>query len=94
MAATTTRALRTRTAPAVEIDELVAEDRTACALELDELLTEDEFAKIARTTVATVRAWRQHGDRGPVWVRPGKAPLYRRSDVQAWIAGLATPVAA
>jgi excisionase family DNA binding protein len=48
------------------------------------LLTEAELAGELRVSRRTLQRWRMEG-RGPRWIRVGKAPRYRRSDVQAWL---------
>ena len=53
---------------------------------MDELLTIDEVAKITRLPIATLRWYRATGKGGPKSARLGRRVLYRRSDVEQWIA--------
>lgn len=50
-----------------------------------ELLTTEEFADLIRTPESTVRYWRHVGT-GPRGVRIGRRVLYRRTDIDEWIA--------
>ena len=50
-----------------------------------ELLTITEAAELLRAPVATLRYWRHLGA-GPRSFRLGRRVLYRREDLQAWIA--------
>jgi excisionase family DNA binding protein len=50
-----------------------------------ELLTIAEAAELLRAPVATLRYWRHLGA-GPRSFRLGRRVLYRREDLQAWIA--------
>ena len=50
-----------------------------------ELLTLTEAADLLRTPVATLRYWR-HLDTGPRSFRLGRRVLYRRSDLEQWVA--------
>jgi excisionase family DNA binding protein len=50
-----------------------------------ELLTIAEAAELLRAPVATLRYWRHLGT-GPRSFRLGRRVLYRREDLQAWIA--------
>ena len=51
----------------------------------DDLLTVDEIADELRVPAATFRSWRALG-RGPKSFKIGRRVVYRRSDVEAWIA--------
>ncbi|MBN7559490.1 helix-turn-helix transcriptional regulator [Mycobacteroides abscessus] len=51
----------------------------------DELLTTAEVAQQYRINAATLRYWR-HADQGPASFTLGRRVLYRRSEVQRWIA--------
>jgi len=55
--------------------------RTAAA----ELLTLGEAAAVLRTPVATLRYWRHFGV-GPDGFRLGRRVVYRRQDVDRWVA--------
>jgi hypothetical protein len=61
--------------------------RTAAA----ELLTLGEAAAVLRTPVATLRYWRHLGV-GPDGFRLGRRVLYRRQDVDRWVAEQRGPV--
>jgi excisionase family DNA binding protein len=50
-----------------------------------ELLTITEAAELLRAPVATLRYWR-HCNTGPRSFRLGRRVLYRRDDLQAWVA--------
>ena len=52
---------------------------------MDEFVTTEELAAELRVPVDTVHAWRYRGV-GPPGVRIGRRVLYRRSDVDRWIA--------
>jgi DNA-binding transcriptional MerR regulator len=54
----------------------------------DDLLPTNEVAKLVRRTVATVNRWANEGKLIPAVEMPGEtgARLYRRSDVQAFLA--------
>lgn len=52
--------------------------------ELPEYLNADDVAELARTSVNTVRYWRQIGT-GPKGFKLGRRVLYSRDDVLAWI---------
>jgi excisionase family DNA binding protein len=49
------------------------------------LLTLDEAAAFLRTSVATLRYWRHLGI-GPAGFRLGRRVLYRRDDLEQWVA--------
>jgi excisionase family DNA binding protein len=51
-----------------------------------ELLTPDETAGYLRATKQTLARWRCEGG-GPAYVKMGMRVLYRRSDLETWIAG-------
>lgn len=53
----------------------------------DELLTITEAADLLRSPVATLRYWRHLGT-GPASFKIGRHVVYRRADIQDWIAGL------
>ena len=56
-------------------------------VEPDVLLTEDDAARILNLTNRALQAWRVTG-RGPVYLRiSGRCIRYRRSDIEAWLAG-------
>ncbi|MGH8961337.1 MAG: helix-turn-helix transcriptional regulator [Jatrophihabitantaceae bacterium] len=50
-----------------------------------DLLTIDEVADLVRAPVATLRYWRHLGT-GPRSFRLGRHVLYRRDDIEQWIA--------
>ncbi|TFV92986.1 DNA-binding protein [Blastococcus sp. CT_GayMR20] len=50
-----------------------------------ELLTLEETAALLRTPAATLRYWRHLGT-GPDGFRLGRRVLYRREDVDRWVA--------
>jgi predicted DNA-binding transcriptional regulator AlpA len=50
-----------------------------------ELLTLEEAAAVLRTPVATLRYWRHLGV-GPDGFRLGRRVVYRRQDVDRWVA--------
>ena len=52
---------------------------------LPELLTTAEVASITRAPVASVRYWRFSGT-GPRSFRLGRRVVYRRTEVEAWLA--------
>ena len=51
-----------------------------------ELLTVIEVAEMTRQTPATLRWWRSVGHRGPKSFKLGRRVLYRRADVEKWLA--------
>jgi len=51
----------------------------------NDLLTPAEAAKALRVSPATLPRWRWSGD-GPDYVRVGRKILYRREDLEAYIA--------
>jgi predicted DNA-binding transcriptional regulator AlpA len=57
------------------------------AARLDELLTEPELAEILKRKRPTLANWRSKGI-GPPYLRAGgRLVLYRRAEVEAWLAG-------
>jgi predicted DNA-binding transcriptional regulator AlpA len=52
---------------------------------MDELLTIDEVAAMSRKTPATIR-WLRATGQGPRSGKLGRNVVYRRADVEAWIA--------
>jgi excisionase family DNA binding protein len=50
-----------------------------------ELMTITEVAELLRLPVATLRYWRNLGDKGPKSAKIGSHVLYRRADVEAWL---------
>jgi hypothetical protein len=50
----------------------------------DALLAEVHAAKLLNLSTRTLQAWRL-ADRGPAFVRAGRAIRYRRRDLLAWI---------
>lgn len=48
-------------------------------------MTTAEVAQLLRTSSETVRYWR-HVGKGPQWVKTGRRVVYRRADVEAWVA--------
>lgn len=55
------------------------------AEDAQEYLTTADVASITRSPEATVRYWRHIGY-GPKGFRVGRRVLYRRADVEAWLA--------
>jgi len=51
----------------------------------EELMFVEEVAPMARKTVSTMN-WLRATGQGPKWGKLGKRVVYRRSDVEAWIA--------
>jgi excisionase family DNA binding protein len=51
----------------------------------DDLLTVDEIAEQLRVPAGTFRSWR-YRDIGPKSIKLGRRVVYRRSDVEAWLA--------
>lgn len=51
-----------------------------------DILTLAEVAAITRTNPATLRYWRSVGECGPKSFKLGRRVLYRRADVEQWIA--------
>jgi hypothetical protein len=52
---------------------------------MPELLTIDDLSNAIRTPVKTLRHWRENGY-GPKSAKIGRRVLYRRSDVELWLA--------
>lgn len=52
---------------------------------MEPLMTTAEVAQLLRTSPETVRYWR-HVGKGPLWVKTGRRVVYRRGDVESWIA--------
>jgi excisionase family DNA binding protein len=50
----------------------------------EELLTQQQLADELQVSVRTLERWRQEGT-GPAFVRVGRSPRYRRSDIDAWL---------
>jgi excisionase family DNA binding protein len=50
----------------------------------DPLLTDDEVAERLRIGARTLEKWRGQGG-GPRFIRVGRRPLYKSSDVDAWL---------
>lgn len=55
------------------------------ANEFDEFLTDPQLAKLVKTSTRTTETWRRNGN-GPPFIRLGRRILYRRCDVEAWLA--------
>ena len=49
-------------------------------------LTEAEAAQVLGQSPNTLRQWRCQG-RGPAWTKAGRRVLYRRADLDDWLAG-------
>lgn len=54
-------------------------------MELPELLTTSDVSLLTRAPLSTVRYWRHCGT-GPTSFRLGRRVVYRREDVETWIA--------
>ncbi len=52
---------------------------------MSDLLTLDEVAQLYRTPPATLRYWRHQGS-GPKSFKLGRRVMYRKADVEAWLA--------
>jgi predicted DNA-binding transcriptional regulator AlpA len=50
----------------------------------EELISERETAALLFQRPTTLTAWR-HENRGPAYLKIGRAVRYRRSDVNAWL---------
>jgi excisionase family DNA binding protein len=48
------------------------------------LLTQHQLAEELQVSVRTLERWRQEGT-GPAYIQVGRAPRYRRADVDAWL---------
>lgn len=51
-----------------------------------ELMTIEEVAKMTRLPVATLRWYRATGSGGPKSAKLGRRVMYRRAEVESWIA--------
>jgi excisionase family DNA binding protein len=49
-----------------------------------ELLTHLQLAHELQVSLRTLERWRQEGT-GPAFIRIGRFPRYRRSDIDAWL---------
>lgn len=52
----------------------------------DQLMTLEEVAEFIRTPEATLRFWRHRGEYGPRSAKVGRRVMYRKSDVDRWLA--------
>nr|WP_272897034.1 helix-turn-helix domain-containing protein [Mycolicibacterium tusciae] len=50
------------------------------------MLTVADVAAMTRMSVGTLRYWRHTGSGGPPSVKLGRRVLYRRADVENWLA--------
>jgi excisionase family DNA binding protein len=50
----------------------------------DKLLTQQQLAAELQVSLRTLERWRQEGN-GPAFIRVGRAPRYRRADIDAWL---------
>jgi excisionase family DNA binding protein len=50
----------------------------------EELLTQQQLAHELQVSLRTLERWRQEGT-GPAFIRIGRFPRYRRSDIDAWL---------
>jgi excisionase family DNA binding protein len=50
------------------------------------LLTQAETANYLRLSERTLERWRVNGSSGPAFVKLGRRVLYRKSDLDEWIA--------
>jgi excisionase family DNA binding protein len=50
----------------------------------DKLLTQRQLADELEVSLRTLERWRQQGT-GPAFIRVGRSPRYRRSDIDAWL---------
>lgn len=48
------------------------------------LLPDEEVAALLHKSIKTLERWRTEGF-GPCWIRVGRKPLYRQSDLIAWL---------
>lgn len=55
------------------------------ANESHEFLTDPQFARLVKTSTRTTETWRRNGN-GPPFIRLGRRILYRRCDVETWLA--------
>lgn len=56
------------------------------SVDFDELLDDKEVAALLKQRPQTLAGWRCDG-RGPQFLKVGRRVLYRRVDVQIWLAG-------
>jgi excisionase family DNA binding protein len=56
----------------------------------DRLMTADDVAGYLQVPLETIYKWRHKGS-GPLAIKVGRHLRYRRSDVDVWLEGLATP---
>lgn len=85
---------RTHSAPKPSGERRCANEQCAMYRELgtpvtngdNDILTLAEVAEMTRTNPATLRYWRSVGDCGPKSFKLGRRVLYRRADVEQWIA--------
>ena len=54
-------------------------------LSTSDFLTNDDLAALLRVPTSTVRYWKHLGE-GPRSLKVGRRVLYRREDVDAWLA--------
>jgi hypothetical protein len=67
---------------------------TPASVDPEELLNASEAAALLRQRPQTLAAWRCD-NRGPEYVKVGRAVFYRRSAIASWLAGqIVTPGAA
>jgi hypothetical protein len=52
---------------------------------VNDLLTTDEAAELLRSNTNTLAYWRAT-DQGPTWAKIGRRVLYRRTDVDSFVA--------
>jgi excisionase family DNA binding protein len=57
----------------------------SATLSTSDFLTNDDIAQLVRVPVSTVRYWKHMGE-GPRSLKVGRRVLYRREDVDAWLA--------
>ena len=50
----------------------------------EKLLTQQQLADELEVSLRTLERWRQQGT-GPAFIRVGRSPRYRRSDIDAWL---------
>jgi excisionase family DNA binding protein len=50
----------------------------------EKLLTQQQLAEELQVSLRTLVRWRQEGT-GPVFIRVGRSPRYRRADIDAWL---------
>lgn len=54
-------------------------------MDANEYLTNDEAAVVLRRPASTLAYWRHMGE-GPPYAKVGKRVLYRRIDIEEWLA--------